>query len=150
MDDLETLFRKHRNDVYRLALSYTRSVQEAEDVCQGVFLKLMECPAEPGKERAWLMQVTVNQCRNLLRSAWWRNTAALDESISVPAYEYNDVYRAVMELKPKYRVVVFLRYYEELTTKEIARLLHITPTAVTTRIARARDMLRDTLKEEVI
>ena len=55
-----------------------------------------------------------------------------------------------MELKPKYRVVVFLRYYEELTTKEIARLLHITPTAVTTRIARARDMLRDTLKEEVI
>lgn len=150
MDDLETLFCKYRDDVYRLALSYTRSVQEAEDVCQSVFLKLMEQEVTPGKERAWLMQVTVNQCRNLLRSAWWKNTAALDETIAVPAPEVNEVYRAVMALPPKYRVVVYLRYYEALTTKEIARLLHITPTAVTTRIARAREKLRECLKEETV
>lgn len=147
MKDVEELFRLYRDDVYRLALSYTKSVQEAEDVCQGVFLKLMECDVEPGKERAWLMQVTVNRCRNLLRSSWWKSTAALEETISVPGPEVNEVYRAVMELTPKYRVVVYLRYYEELTTKEIAGLLHITPTAVTTRMNRARAMLRDALKE---
>lgn len=150
MVDIEPLFCKYRDDVYRLALSYTRNTQEAEDVCQSVFLKLIEQTITPGKERAWLMQVTANQCRNLLRSSWWKNTAALDETIAVPAYEHNDVYRAVMALTPKYRVVVYLRYYEELTTKEIAKLLRITPTAVTTRMNRARVMLREMLKEEAV
>lgn len=150
MQDVEPLFCKYRDDVYRLALSYTRSVQEAEDVCQSVFLKLMESDVTPGKERAWLMQVTVNQCRNLLRSAWWKNTTQLDETIAIAAHEHNDVYRAVMELGPKYRVVIYLRYYEALTTKEIAKLLHITPTAVTTRMNRAKAMLRERLKEEAI
>ena len=150
MDDLETLFRRYRDDVYRLALSYTRSVQEAEDVCQSVFLKLLENSVTPGKERAWLMQVTVNQCRNLLRSYWWKHTDALDETIAAPEEDRGDVYRAVMGLKPKYRVVVYLRYYEAMTTKEIARLLKISPTAVTTRMNRAKEMLRESLKEEAV
>ena len=67
MLDIETMFEQYRDDVYRLALSYTKSVQEAEDVCQTVFLKLMEQKRiEPGKERAWLMQVTANRCSTLV------------------------------------------------------------------------------------
>ena len=150
MEETEVLFRKYRDDVYRLALSYTKSIQEAEDVCQSVFLKLMEHTVTPGKERAWLMQVTVNQCRNLLRSAWWKSTADQEETIAIPGPEGNEVYLAVMALPPKYRVVVYLRYYEALTTKEIAHLLHITPTAVTTRMNRAKAMLRDALKEVTV
>lgn len=63
------LFDRYRSMVYGLALSYTRSPQDAEDVCQSVFLKLMEAPPAPGKEKAWLAQVTVNHCRNLLTAA---------------------------------------------------------------------------------
>ena len=56
MEDVSRLFRQYRDDVYRLALSYTRSAAEAEDVCQSVFLKLMEQRSlAPGKEKAWLM-----------------------------------------------------------------------------------------------
>ena len=70
MLNIETLFNTYRDDVFRLAVSYTRNIQEAEDVCQTVFLKLLEQKhIQPGKEKAWLMQVTANQCRSLLRSS---------------------------------------------------------------------------------
>lgn len=148
MLDIETLFEQYRDDVYRLALSYTKSVQEAEDVCQTVFLKLMEQKTiEPGKERAWLMQVTANRCKNLLRSSWWKRTVPMEDTLPSPAPEYTDIWEKVMALPPKYRVLVYLRYYEELTTGEMARLLHISQSAVTTRLSRARQMLKEQLQE---
>lgn len=148
MLDIETLFEQYRDDVYRLALSYTKSIQEAEDVCQTVFLKLMEQKRiEPGKERAWLMQVTANRCKNLLRSSWWKRTVPVEETISAPDLQYTDIWEIVMALPPKYRVLVYLRYYEELTTREMAELLHISQSAVTTRLSRARQILREQLQE---
>lgn len=148
MQNIEPLFCKYRDDVYRLALSYTRSTQEAEDVSQSVFLKLMEQEhITPGKEKAWLMQVTANECRNLLRSSWWRTTTELDDTIPVQPFQHSEVYQAVMTLQPKYRVVIYLRYYEECTTQEIAQLLKISQSAVTTRLNRARQTLKEQLKE---
>ena len=142
------LFYCYRDDVYRLAVSYTRNHQEAEDVCQTVFLKLLEQDSiTPGKEKAWLMQVTANQCRSLLRSHWWKFTVPLDDAILTPDQE-NGVSHAVMALSPKYRVVVYLHYYEQYSTAEIARMLKITPTAVTTRLSRARQQLRHLLEED--
>lgn len=149
--DIENPFRRYRDDVYRLALSYTKSIQEAEDVCQTVFLKLLQQESvTPGKEKAWLMQVTANQCRNLLRSSWWRNTAPLEEAPDSVQPKNLEVYQSVMALPPKYRVVIYLRYYEELTTAEMGKLLHISQTAVTTRLSRAREMLKQQLKEETV
>ncbi|MDO5153774.1 MAG: sigma-70 family RNA polymerase sigma factor [Eubacteriales bacterium] len=151
MQNVETLFCEYRDDVYRLALSYTRNVQEAEDVCQTVFLKLMEQQhIAPGKERAWLMQVTANECRNLLRSSWWRKTTELDASIAVPPPQYSGVFQAVMGLKPKYRVVVYLHYYECCTTGEIAQMLKVSRSVVTTRLNRARQTLKEQLKEVTV
>lgn len=148
MLDIETLFEQYRNDVYRLALSYTKSVQEAEDVCQTVFLKLMEQKSiKPGKERAWLMQVTANRCKNLLRSSWWKQTVPMEETLPAPAPEYTDTWEKVMALPPKYRVLVYLRYYEELSTGEMAQLLHISQSTVTTRLSRARKLLKEQLQE---
>ena len=148
MENIEPLFRLYRDDVYRLALSYTRSVPEAEDVCQNVFLKLMEPDTiTPGKERAWLMQVTANQCRNLLRSSWWKKTEGLDVQLPAPEPRYQELWHSVMTLPPKYRVVIYLRYYEEYTTKEMARLLKVSQSVVTTRLNRARMMLKQQLEE---
>lgn len=148
MLNIEPLFRRYKDDVYRLALSYTKSVQEAEDVCQTVFLKLMEQKEiTPGKERAWLMQVTANTCRNLLRSSWWKLTVPMEEALPSMEPQYTDTWQKVMALPPKYRVLIYLRYYEELSTKEMAQLLHISQTSVTTRLSRARQMLKTALEE---
>ena len=148
MERVKELFRQYRDDVYRLAVSYTHSVQEAEDVCQTVFLKLLEQEnITPGKEKAWLMQVTANQCKNLLRSGWWKKTEPIDETLSVRPPEVNEVLWVVMGLEPKYRVVVYLHYYEGYTARKIGTLLGISTSAVTTRLDRARQMLREKLTE---
>lgn len=154
MQDVMELFHLYKDDVYRLAVSYTHSVQDAEDVCQTVFLKLMEQgELTPGKEKAWLMQVTANQCRSLLRSVWRKRTEPFEEDpgseILFEQPVLHDVWEGIRKLKPKYRIVVYLFYYEGYAIKEIANILHISCTAVTTRLSRARRILEEELKEEV-
>lgn len=146
--DILNLFHRYRDDVYRLAVNFTHNPQEAEDVCQTVFLKLIEQNSlQPGKEKAWLMQVTANECRSLLRSSWWKRTVALDETVPAPEYKMDETIQAVMALPPKYRVVIYLRYYEEYTTAEIGRLLKLPVSTVTTRLARGREQLKKRLGE---
>ena len=146
--DVLYLFRKYRDDVYRLAANYTHNPQEAEDVCQTVFLKLLEQgELRPGKEKAWMMQVTVNLCRDLLKSSWWQKTAPLEESMYMAQSENDETLQALKTLPPNYRVVLYLRYYEELTSPEIARLLQIPVSTVTTRVARGREKLKKILEE---
>ena len=146
--DYAAIFRAYRDDVYRLAICYTKSQEDAEDVCQTVFLKLMEQKSfQPGKEKQWLLRVTANECKNLLRSHWWKTTVPMDETVSVEPPEVNETLKAVLSLEPKYRVVIYLHYYEMLSTEEIGKLLHITRSAVTTRLSRARQMLKEHLKE---
>ena len=146
--DVLYLFNRYRDDVYRLAVNYTHNPQEAEDVCQTVFLKLVEQgELTPGKEKAWLMQVTANECRSLLRSGWWKRTAPLDDTVHAPQTQADETIQAVMALPPKYRVVIYLRYYENYTTTEIAQLLKISQSTVTTRLSRGRERLKILLKE---
>ena len=146
--DYAAIFREYRDDVYRLAICYTKSREDAEDVCQTVFLKLMEQKSfQPGKEKQWLLRVTANECKNLLRAHWWKTTVPMDETVSVEPPEVNETLQAVLSLEPKYRVVIYLHYYEMLSTEEIGKLLHITRSAVTTRLSRARQMLKEHLKE---
>ena len=146
--DVLYLFHRYRDDVYRLAVNYTRSHQEAEDVCQTVFLKLLEQPdLRPGREKAWLMQVTANQCRDLLRSSWWKRTVPLEQAFQIPKTETDETIYLLQKLPPQYRVVLYLHYYEQYTTVEIAQLLKIPAGTVSTRLKRARDRLKTMLKE---
>ncbi len=146
--DVLYLFHRYRDDVYRLAVNYTRSPQEAEDVCQTVFLKLLEQPdLMPGREKAWLMQVTANECRDLLRSSWWKRTVPLEQAFQIPKTEADETIYLLRKLPPKYRVVLYLHYYEQYTTAEIAQLLKIPTGTVSTRLKRARERLKTMLKE---
>lgn len=150
MENIELLFQKYKDDVYRLAVSYTKSRQDAEDVCQNVFLKLMRQPnIDPGKEKSWLLQVTANECRSLLRSHWWRTTVPMEDSLSVSGPETSGVCEALTRLDPKYRVVIYLHYYEGYGTADIGKLLKISQSAVTTRLSRARRELKNMLEEEI-
>lgn len=151
MTDAEilSLFDRYRDMVYRLALSCTGSSQDAEDIVQTVFLKLLDgkAPPQPGKEKAWLAQVTVNAGRDLLR-AFWRRTEPLDENIPFRQEEESGLFAAVMALPAKYRVVVHLHYYEGYTLDEIAGLLRAKPSTISMRLHRARKLLRSSLKED--
>ena len=153
MEEALRLFRQYKDSVYRLALSFTGSVQDAEDVTQTVFLKLLETkPAlEAGRERTWLFQVAANECRSLWRRLSRRRTEPLEAALTVAAPEADRaVLEAVGRLKPGDRAVLYLFYYEGYTTGEIGVLLGISQSAVTTRLQRARQKLKLTLEQEGI
>ena len=147
MDVLE-LFETYRHMVWRLAMQYTGSVSDAEDVSQTVFLKAMENihKLEPGKEKAWLCRVTVNQCRSLHRSLWRRRIVPLEDTMPAPDEESRTVWRALGELSGKERAVVYLHYFEGFSVKEIAGQMGVTPSAVTSRLQRARAKMKEALE----
>lgn len=141
--DALSLFHRYRDDVYRLAVNYTRSPREAEDVSRTVFLKLVEHgELTPETERDFLMQATANACRDLLRSGGWKR--AVKEFFSPkPDTPRQDILR----LPPKYRVVLYLRYYEDFTTGEIARLLKIPQGTAAARLSRGRGQLEKLMRK---
>ena len=143
---------RHQDMVYRIALHWFGVPQDAEDAVQEVFLRLYtEKKPFDGPEhlRRWLIRVTVNVCKDALKSPWRKRRVPL-ESIPEPVFEQQEqreLYREVLALPEKYRTVLGLYYYEELSTKEIAALLGIRQTAVTTRLARGRELLKQRLTE---
>ena len=148
--DTRELFERYGDAVFRLAWSCTGSRQDAEDVTQTVFLKVLERrpDLEPGKERAWLLQVTANECRSLHRRLCRRSTVSLDEALAVAAPEYTPLLTHVMKQRPTDRAVLYLFYYEGFSTEEIGQMLHTSQSAVTTRLHRARKNLKATLEQE--
>ena len=153
-EQLVSLYNKYCNQIYRLALSYTCSPQDAEDIVQSVFLKLYEKnpKLDKEKEKAWLTQVTVNCCKDLLKSYWRRNKKDFDSisesQLTYMTEEESELFLAVMNLPLKYRIVVHLHYYEGYSFKEISKFLKISTSAVSMRLHRSRELLREQLKEE--
>jgi RNA polymerase sigma-70 factor (ECF subfamily) len=129
----------------RLAYTYLKNVPDAEDAVQDVLLKyLRAAPAFRGAEheKAWLIRVTLNHCKNLLKRRRAERRQALPDGLGTMAAEESEVLRAVMSLEEKYRLPVHLHYYEGYAIREIAGILGEKPATVGTRLARARERLR--------
>ena len=149
--ELEEVMKRYQNMVFRLAYSYTRSRSDAQDMCQEVFLRYYcQRPVFASEEhrRAWLLRVTVNSCKNHLSSWWIRRTVPLDDRIPMPEPEYLALDEALRQLVEKDRLVLHLFYYEDCSTRQIAKLMRTTEGAVRTRLTRARQRLGDLLKGE--
>lgn len=145
----------HYQDMaYRVALHILASPADAEDAVQEVFLRLytFEKPFENEEHlRHWLIRVTVNTCRNMLKNWWRKRRVSLDNIAEQPVFDKpaeRELYNAVLSLPEKYSTVLDLFYYEELSTAEIAQVLGIRQSAVTTRLSRARTMLKEKLGED--
>lgn len=145
---LISLYDQYANRMYRLALSYLKSIPDAEDVVQTIFTKLIEKDMTilPGKEQALLLQMTVNQCKDLLRAFRRRRTEPLEEQILFAESQDRELFQLVMALADKYRIPLYLHYYEGCTIDEIAALLRISPSAVSMRLTRGRKMLKTELE----
>lgn len=151
--EIDEAVRKYADMVYRLAVLNTRDKYEAEDAFQEVFLKLFRHKKSITSEehlKAWLIRVTVNQCRSMATTVWNKRKVSLDavaemadESVSE---DYSEVYDAVKSLPEKYREVIHLYYYEELQINEIASILKRNEATIKTQLARGRKLLNDKLK----
>ena len=151
--EAETLVERWADTVLRVGYTWTGSVQDAQDVCQTVLLKLLTDPRrfpEERQERAWVLRVTVNCCKDLKKSAWARRRVSLDALSAEPAVflpdpEESPVLRAVQALPEKYRQAVYLRYYEEYELEEIAAVMGCRTTQVSTYLYRGKAKLRTML-----
>ena len=144
---------QYQNTVYRIGLHWFGNQQDAEDIVQETFLRLyrQEKAFENSEHlRLWLMRVAVNLCKDTLKSPWRKRRVSLEAVGEQPVFdrpEQGNLYREVMALPEKYRTVLNLFYYEELSTKEIAQLLNLRQSAVTTRLSRGRQLLKERLGE---
>lgn len=141
----------YRNTVYRLAYSYMKNCEDAEDISQEAFIKLYlskESFASCDNVKAWLIRVTVNLCKNLLKAAWRRSREELLSEPCAPMAEQDDISQYIDRLKPAYSAVLYLFYYEGYSVKEIAQICGVSPVVVRVRLSRGRNSLKEMLLKE--
>lgn len=153
-EQFEPLVHTYSNTIFRVAYQALKNRADAEDVMQTVLLKLFETDThfESSEHmRAWLIHVTVNESRKLLRTSWRKRVLPLEEWRDEPVFDkraQSELFAAVMALPRNYRITVYLFYYEDLTTEEIAKALSAKPSTVRTWLMRAREKLKLTLTAE--
>ncbi len=150
-DRVESALYKYGDSLMRVAYTYTQNMEDAQDMVQDVFLKYMaKSPhfESDEHEKAWLIRVTINLCKNHLTSAYKKTYAELTEDISVCDSYSSGLYEAVCSLPQKYSFVIHLFYYEGYSQKEIAKIMKITESAVSTRLQRGRSLLRQKIGDD--
>lgn len=149
--ELPEVIGRYQQMVYGTALAKTNSPADADDVFQEVFLAYFQSNKtfhDEEHRKAWLLRTTINHCRRITTGIWRRRTAPLEEDLPVQFREpeENLVWAALMSLEDTYRLPLYLYYFQELSTEEIARALSIRPGTARMRLSRGRDKLRDALK----
>lgn len=156
-DLFERLFRAYADTIYRIALNYTRNPQDAEDVAQNALLRCLRADQAFESDehmRNWPIRVAVNESKRWLGAPWRRllagaqpaDAAFLQDAGLEPAAQ--ELWETLMRLPEKYRVPLYLFYYEGQSTGQIAEALDLSVSGVTTRLARGRKKLKNALKGE--
>lgn len=151
--EYERLVTLYLDCIYRIALNGCKNNMDAEDVVQNTFMKLLEkgkCFEDDEQAKFWLIRVAMNECKSLWRTSWKRKVTSMEDLSTEPAFvmpEKSELYYAVRELPVKYRQVVHLYYFEDYSVREIAGIMKLSETAVQNRLLRARQKLKEKMKE---
>ncbi len=153
--DMDVLLTQYLNPLLRMCFLYLKDKHLAEDAVQDTFLRVYEkYPQFRGEaeEQTWIMRIAINVCKGYLRSAWHKKVDDLAALETIPTHYHEDTLRddtlvlEVMKLPPKYKEVVMLFYYQDMSIKEIAKVLRCPSGTVSVRLKRAREQLEKKLK----
>ncbi|MBQ8227592.1 MAG: sigma-70 family RNA polymerase sigma factor [Clostridia bacterium] len=151
-DCFEETVEKYSNLIYRIAYMNVRIKSDADDVFQEVWCRYYQKNINFESEehrRNWLINVTLKCCKKIYSSSWYKKTVFFDdfpclkEELSEKDY---DVYYAVMNLPAKYRIPIYLFYYENFSVEEISQTTNINPSTVRSQLKRGREKLKHSLK----
>ena len=148
---LRLYIEKYHGTVFRVAYSYVKNREDAEDIAQEAFLRLYNSDIDfktDENAKAWLIRVSINLAKDMLKSSWLKGRTELDRDIPYENKEESIMLDCIHRLKSEYCSVILLYYYEGYSAKEIAEILRISPTLVTTRLSRARKQLKEMLLKE--
>jgi len=149
--EIEEKIKKYSNMVYRVAYSILKNETDAEDIFQETFIKFyknIEQMKSEEHEKAWLIRVTINNCNMLLRKKKIRKEDEITEEIPDTHEEKEDILEVVNKLPAKYRLVIYLYYYEGYKISEISKILNDSEGTIKSRLSRAREYLEKMVKEE--
>lgn len=148
-EDFTRIMHEHGDTVLRICYVRLRSLHDAQDAFQDVFVNLYRAKKKPDEAylKPWLIKAACNRCTSVLRAK--RPTVSLSGAEKGPDISFDDtVERAILSLEAKQRTAIYLFYYEKLKTSQIARILNTTDGNVRVILNRARGQLRDILKED--
>jgi RNA polymerase sigma-70 factor (ECF subfamily) len=154
-ESIETVIQRYKATVYSVALSYVNSREDADDIFQEVFLIYFRTNPQFNEEehrKAWLIRTTINCSKRVVDSTYRKRTVPLDEmeeeSFQFQTKEENAVYIALQALPEKYRTVLHLFYFEDLSIDMICKVLDLKASTVKVQLMRGREMMKEKLKEE--
>ena len=154
-ESIETVIQRYKGTVYSVALSYTSNRADADDIFQEVFLIYFKVKPQFNDEehrKAWLIRTTINCSLRVVESTYRKRTVPMDEmeegSFQFESKEENAVYLALQELPEKYRIVLQLFYFEDMSIDSISKALNIRAGTVKVQLKRGREMMKTKLKEE--
>lgn len=154
MDDLERVLNSYGDMLYRLCILMLKNESDAEDAIQETMIQYYrKAPAfeNTEHEKAWLIRVTANKCRDLLRFRQRHPQVDVESLAEIPgAAADSGILEALMTLPEKYRLVMTLYYVEEYRIAEIAKMIHRTPSAVKMRLQKGRRMLEEIYRKEYL
>lgn len=145
---IEQTIRTHSESMFRAAFALLKNKSDAEDAVKEAFLRLIEKDPyfkDDEHEKAWLLRVTINISKNMLKAAYRKNLP-LQEEIIFEGEKTDEVLSCVLTLPENYRTVIHLYYYEGYSIKEIASILKLPSATVGTRLSRARKLLEVSLR----
>ena len=152
--ETQALAETYRDRLFAAAFQVCGNAADAEDAAQEALLRyhISEKQFESEQHiRAWLLRVAINCAKNVSRSFFRRNTVPLEDymdSLEFDSGESREIFREVMALPEKYRLVIHLYYYEDYSVAEIGRILGLTESNVKVRLSRGRQLLKKSLQEE--
>lgn len=153
--DMERIVDQYGTSLLRMCYLYLKDMQLAEDAVQDTFLKVYRNYGQfngGAGEKTWVTRIAINVCKDYLRTAWRRRVNVVEELNDIPdaegphAAEDGALLNEVMALKPKYREVLLLYYYQDLKISEIAKVLDAPESTISVRLKRAREQLKSRLE----
>ena len=147
MKEAEELYAQFFPAVYSICFLYMKNEPDACDMVQETFLRLLQSKftyTDDEKAKAWLIVTASNCCKSQLRRSWRKKQVAYDASLHETGREEPDnlLLQMVEELEEKYRLPVYLFYFEGYNSVEIARMLRVNASTVRSRLEKARKLLR--------
>lgn len=142
---------RYADTVRRLCMIQLKNYADTEDIFQNVFLKYALSSRSfesPEHEKAWFIRVTINACKDLIKSFFRSRTVSLDQLMEQPGQlleDHREVLEAVISLPRKYREVIYLHYYEGYTAPQISEILGKNANTVYTLLARSKNLLKERL-----
>lgn len=150
-EEVKRAVEQYADTVRRLCMIHLKNYADTEDIFQTVFLKYALSSVEfesKEHEKAWMIRVTINACKDLLKSFFRKHTVSIDQLIEEPApvpQDHREVLEAVLSLPKKYKDVVYLHFYEGYTAPQIGEILGKNVNTVYTLLTRAKKILKTKL-----